>query len=719
MADVTIEIGAKVDEALDALKKIQGATEETGGSFSLGQQAMAHFIGELGAHALEKGLELLSEIPKIIGEAIDAARNAEKNINQMNISLALSGEYSEKTSEEMEKYASQLSKTSVFSEEQIIKNAAMIESFGRLSKDGLQNTMQAAVNLASIMKGDLDGASHALTLASTGNFMALQRQGLRFEQTGDSAKDFAKAIERINNELGGAAQGQLSSYDGKVLQLHNTWEKFLVTTGNIIIKSDLVFKFLERITSGIKDLSSAMETLGNLAGRAFNSIATAANLVLKEIGPKTRRVTGVMNRRGAEISKKDLDTSSQLDDFFDSESKFSLDKFNDSHKGKKPPKKSDIEKAAKEKKFWDEIKQLDKSEFIKQGATGEKDLQKFMKELKEAKMQANERLGGQISAQAGDLFSDSREGIGAITLMQKDQMERNRKIGLGVGLGNSVAGGASGAQSLMTQGLGNGLDALAPGLGQAAGPILGALFGGPEAVRGLVKSFAEAVPTLIENLIEAIPVVVEEIANKTPLIIDRLVQSSPRIIEALIRETPRMGIALAIEAPKLVIGIIGEIPKIAGSFITELIKGIPNMIGQFVAQLGSGLADILKKIVTGGGGGGGILSDIPIVGGVFQSLGFAEGGQGILKSVPGGFPNDSFPARLSSGELVVDASTSGKLKKFLDGQGNSPKMTDSLLVQILDALHKPMTVQSDLNLNNRSFAQIFLELSRTNQRLTA
>ena len=39
--------------------------------------------------------------------------------------------------------------------------------------------------------------------------------------------------------------------------------------------------------------------------------------------------------------------------------------------------------------------------------------------------------------------------------------------------------------------------------------------------------------------------------------------------------------------------------------------------------------------------------------------------------VPSGFPNDTFPARLTSGELVIDRSTVDKLNRFIDQGGGS------------------------------------------------
>lgn len=100
-----------------------------------------------------------------------------------------------------------------------------------------------------------------------------------------------------------------------------------------------------------------------------------------------------------------------------------------------------------------------------------------------------------------------------------------------------------------------------------------------------------------------------------------------------------------------------------------------------------------------------------------KALGFAEGGL-----VPGGFPNDTFPARLTSGELIIPKDLVSGLADFLanprtgssDGELNS-----ALLAKIAGLLAQPMQVQTTAEVNGRALANIILDLSRNNARLSA
>lgn len=118
--------------------------------------------------------------------------------------------------------------------------------------------------------------------------------------------------------------------------------------------------------------------------------------------------------------------------------------------------------------------------------------------------------------------------------------------------------------------------------------------------------------------------------------------------------------------------------------IVDFLQNIANQIGKALGQGGGGVFGQLKS-----GNIGGAVNDL--LGGDKRKgiLGFAEGG-----IVPKGFPNDTFPARLTSGELVIDRSTVDKLNRFIDqGGSNQPiqinlKVGESDLAQVMYNLNR-------------------------------
>ena len=79
---------------------------------------------------------------------------------------------------------------------------------------------------------------------------------------------------------------------------------------------------------------------------------------------------------------------------------------------------------------------------------------------------------------------------------------------------------------------------------------------------------------------------------------------------------------------------------------------------------------------------------------------------------------DTVPAMLTPGELVVDRSLTRRLDRYIANEENkNTSVTDALLVKVISLLEKPLTVETSLDFNQRTFADILLSLSRSNARI--
>ena len=231
----------------------------------------------------------------------------------------------------------------------------------------------------------------------------------------------------------------------------------------------------------------------------------------------------------------------------------------------------------------------------------------------------------------------------------------------------------------------------------------------------IVSSLVKALPKIVKSLSDALPGIIEVFAdNMAPIVeslVDGLIVGSADIIVALVDSfitrggALRIGIAVAramlIELPiGIAKGVLSGLKNLGGDTFkklgADLSSGItlpeiptPGWLGeinkalnnsgftkslQAIVDLLSGISKSIEKTLGQGGGGvvgalksgdiGGAVTQI--LGGPGKVLGFAEGGM-----VPSGFPNDTFPARLTSGELVIDRSTVDKLNRFIDQGGGS------------------------------------------------
>ena len=85
-----------------------------------------------------------------------------------------------------------------------------------------------------------------------------------------------------------------------------------------------------------------------------------------------------------------------------------------------------------------------------------------------------------------------------------------------------------------------------------------------------------------------------------------------------------------------------------------------------------------------------------------------------LTEVPGGFPNDTFPARLTSGERVISTEQNRDLKDFIGGNDK----TNELLMSVLGAIQSQQ-MQTVVNIGDDEIVNVINRAAREGRVLTA
>lgn len=211
-----------------------------------------------------------------------------------------------------------------------------------------------------------------------------------------------------------------------------------------------------------------------------------------------------------------------------------------------------------------------------------------------------------------------------------------------------------------------------------------------EEVRENIRAWAKAIPEFVIALAENIPVFIEELIAAIPMVIAALVEA---IIEQI--ASGKFGLAMSRAIVNgLIRGLKTLFENIFKAIGSDFVKSIISGAGRFVEEIIRGAGKFIKKLIDGitgqgeggalGGGGilgtgigpsGGLVPDsVPVLGKLAKggTVGkiprFANGGTGITGKIPGGFPNDTFNAKLQSGETVITQDTTRKLDNFLDRQ---------------------------------------------------
>lgn len=209
-------------------------------------------LGVFGGGLLLKGASLfadaLGSIVNVGKEAVENAIQQEIAVNNLNNALARSGNYSKAASLDMQEYASSLQNASVYGDDLVLNNVALLQSLTNLNTEGLKKGVSAAADLASVLGIDLEGATRLVAKAATGNVSSLQRYGIEIVKGRDNAESFANTLKALNDQFSGAAKSQLNTYAGALAAAKNAYGDMLEPLGDIIIKSPLVVAALNTIT---------------------------------------------------------------------------------------------------------------------------------------------------------------------------------------------------------------------------------------------------------------------------------------------------------------------------------------------------------------------------------------------------------------------------------------------------------------------------------------
>ena len=191
----------------------------------------------------------LSEAKSLITGSIDLFREQQKSIAQVEAGLKSTGGTVGRSLDELKQKASDLQQTTLFGDEQILKEAtAQLLTFTNIAGDQFDRTQEAALDLATRLDGDLKSASIQLGKAlndPVANLTALSRSGIQFtkqqkdqikvlQESGRLAEAQTLILDELNKQYGGSAEAAAKA-DGGLTQLGNSIGDAKEKLGEIIV----------------------------------------------------------------------------------------------------------------------------------------------------------------------------------------------------------------------------------------------------------------------------------------------------------------------------------------------------------------------------------------------------------------------------------------------------------------------------------------------------
>lgn len=260
MANVNIDVQLKVignglaavSKSTEELVKLQKEAASVGSSFKkIGETAAGVFAGGLLTKAFDAASGALSSFVSVIGDSITAATEQEDAVNRLNVALASSGNFSQQASDDLQAFANQLQATTKFEDDAILNTSALIATLTGLSGQALKDATQATVDLSAALGKDLDTSATLVAKAIEGNVGGLNKFGVEVKKGATEAETLDNVLKSLNGQFGGAAAGQVKTFSGAITALQNTFGDLLEEIGFTITKNPAVIAAFNAIKESI------------------------------------------------------------------------------------------------------------------------------------------------------------------------------------------------------------------------------------------------------------------------------------------------------------------------------------------------------------------------------------------------------------------------------------------------------------------------------------
>lgn len=254
LGDLIVRIGADTRDLNKSLGRVQrNMRSMTGNMEKLGRSITQSVTLPLA------GMAALS---------VQAFRDQAKAVAQVEQGLKSTGNAAGRTLGDLTKMASNLQKTTLFGDEDILQNAtAQLLTFTNIAGQQFDRTQKAALDLATRLGGDLKSASIQLGKALNdpiANLSALSRSGIQFSkeqkevikslaETGELAKAQGIILDELEKQYGGSAEAAAEA-DGGITQLGNAIGDLGEEIGKVV--TQMIAPMIEKVRTLVEGFAN-------------------------------------------------------------------------------------------------------------------------------------------------------------------------------------------------------------------------------------------------------------------------------------------------------------------------------------------------------------------------------------------------------------------------------------------------------------------------------
>lgn len=657
----------------DIVAGIQGAIAAVDNLTDVTRKKLDSIDFKTGISAFRDGFDLVkgaaetafNAISALASKSIDESLEAEKANQALANSLRLVGDFSADAVAEFDELAESIASYSTFTGDAVKESVALAKQF-RATNAEAKALVRVSADLAAVQGISLEQATQKVAQTLSGFVdKSLVKVIPELKNLTKESLVAGDAIAVIGDRVRGSAEALGNTFAGALFRAEEAVNDIYETFGNLITQNPAITAGLNEIQKGLRELNAELKK----SSKDMQALVTDGFLVIVESAPAflvtIQKIANNLNYLGTLAQK----TGVVLGGF--AAALFETDAGKQMSIGAQV--REDLE--ALDEQFGASINASE--DFFNPLIAKTKEIVQRVKEVTAAAREneaATRNLGPSTTGEderAQDIFNnpeDIRKRVESAAkeplrfafeaAVKAQKITAEEGVAIGAGLVANILKGAQGAQALLQQTLGAIGDAIIPGIGGAVSEIVGVLSQGPEKVREMVEGFVNAIPTLIENL-----------ANSLPVLIETLVRTLP---PALAKAMPQVAYALTI-------GILENMPDIIKGFAQGLVNAAVEFVNAILDAIAGAATSIYDTI--SGSDDDGVFSGVPVLGGLGDLFGFAEGGR--IPMMPQ-FQGDGAIIRADAGEQILSRDLSSDLERFLDngGGGAGPTYVGELNIQM-------------------------------------
>ena len=247
-----------------------------------------------GAGLAIAGAFAVSQVTRFTSESIKLYDQQEKAVKKVEQAIKSTGKAAGLSLDELTKKASELQSKTIFGDEDILNNAtAQLLTFTNITEENFLRTQEVALDLATVLDGDLKSASIQLGKAlndPVANLSALSRSGIQFSteqkavikelaETNRLAEAQGVILKELERQYGGQAQAAAKAGAGGLQQLSNTFGDMQEAIGKMLFGSGKLVGFLSDMVKGFTDLITPTDE----ASQALIKQRTELNILVQRI----------------------------------------------------------------------------------------------------------------------------------------------------------------------------------------------------------------------------------------------------------------------------------------------------------------------------------------------------------------------------------------------------------------------------------------------------